>query len=58
MIPKDATHYCGKGEYIYFKYDLNKGMWMYFEGIKWIFASMRKPTWIKELDDKTRSSTT
>ena len=57
MKPEDATNYCGKDDPVWYNYDLNKGMWLYLEGSRWLFASIIKPNWIKEIDDKTRSCT-
>ena len=51
MKPEDATHYCGKDDPVWYKYDLNKGMWLYLEGSRWLFASIIKPNWIKEAKD-------
>ena len=51
MKPEDATHYCGNTDPIWYKYDLNKGMWLYLEGAQWLFASICKPNWIKEISD-------
>ena len=49
MKPEDATHYCGKDEPVWFKYDLSTDSWLFFEGTKWLFASLLKPNWIKEI---------
>ncbi len=49
MKPEDATHYCGSTDPIWYKYDLQKGMWMYWEGPKWNFAGFLQPLWVKEI---------